>query len=157
METLNDIKALIKNLFYSIPFKLRIHIPFLISFSIILFAFAKPSIRWWRETVGYNLLGMTYFITIFSIINIIELKKTDLATKNINLFSKGIKTKVLFFIENSFFVLFFLFNYRMYTARTGLFETRGTFSYAEGVFPFLKIAIIFLLIIFIINRKKIKS
>ena len=156
METLNDIKALIKNLFYSIPFKLRIHIPFLISFSIILFAFAKPSIRWWRETVGYNLLGMTYFITTFSIINIIELKKTDLRTKDINLFSKGLKTKVLFFIENAFFVLFFLFNYRMYTARTGLFGTRGTFSYSEGVYPFLKIVIIFLIIIFIINRKKIK-
>ena len=82
MKTINDIKSLIINLFRSIPFKFRIHIPFLISISIIVFAFFVPSLKFWRGTVGYNLLGMTYFVSIFSIINIMELKNLDLVSKN---------------------------------------------------------------------------
>jgi hypothetical protein len=157
MKTINDIKSLIINLFRSIPFKFRIHIPFLISISIIGYGFLVPSLRFWRETVGYNLLGMTYFVSIFSIINIMELKKIDLVSKNIKIFSKVIKTKVIFYLENSFFVLLYLFTVRIYTARTGLFGKRGTYDLSEGVYPFLKILIIFLVIIFIINRKKLNQ
>jgi hypothetical protein len=86
-----------------------------------------------------------------------ELKKIDLVSKNIKIFSKVIKTKVIFYLENSFFVLLYLFTVRIYTARTGLFGNRGTYDLSEGVYPFLKILIIFLVIIFIINRKKLNQ
>jgi len=132
METLNNLKKLIYDIFYSINSKYRIHIPFVISISTIIFSFFVDSFKFWRQTIGYNLVGLLFFVTTFSIINIFELKK-----------QKQFPRKILKYIENGFFIIFFLFVHLLFTARTGLFQTKGSYNLSEGFIPFIKITLFF--------------
>ena len=77
MNTINDLKTLLLKLFYSISFKYRIHMPFLITVLTIVYLFKNPNVKILRQTLGYNLLGLTYFVMVFSIFNLIFLKKSE--------------------------------------------------------------------------------
>jgi hypothetical protein len=143
MKTLNDLKELILSIFYSIELKYRLHIPFLIFLITFIYMIINPSLSFWRQTIGYDLLGLFYFVLIFSIINLVEIRKNEL------------KRKVLFLIENCSFVVFYFLVHRMFTLETGLLSLRGSYSYSEGFFPLLKISVIFLVITFVLNRKKL--
>lgn len=143
MNTINDLKTLLLKLYQSINFKYRIHLPFLISIVTIGYLFMNPNVRFLRQTLGYNLLGLSYFVMVFSIFNLIYLK------------GEIIKGKILYKIENLMFILLFLITHLIYTKSTGIFGTKGHYNLLDGIYPFLKISICFLVLTYIINRKKI--
>lgn len=143
MKQLNDLKELVTSIFYSIQLNYRIHIPFSISLISILYVFMNPKAIFWRGTMGDNLLGLFYFVLIYSIINLIEIRKIEL------------KRKILINIENYFFIIFSLIVYRILTMEVNIFGSSRTINYLGGLYPLLKISLIFLITTYVINRKKI--
>ena len=150
MNTINDLKTLLLKLFYSISFKYRIHIPFLISIITIVYIYIigqNKDIdyreRIYRQTFGYDLLGLTYFVIIFSILNLIFLK------------GKEIKWKIFYTIENLMFFLLFFITIIMYGFREE--KVNIPYNLTDGIYPFFKISIVFFIILYFINRKKINS
>lgn len=147
MNTINDLKTLLLKLFYSISFKYRIHIPFLITVLTIVYLFKNPNVKILRQTLGYNLLGLTYFVMVFSIFNLIYLKKSE------------IKGKIFYKIENLMFIFLCVITHIVYTKFTGygIFGGKGHYNLIDGIYPFIKISIGFFIILYFMNRKKINS
>ena len=147
MNTINDLKTLLLKLFYSISFKYRIHMPFLITVLTIVYLFKNPNVKILRQTLGYNLLGLTYFVMVFSIFNLIFLKKSE------------IKGKIFYKIENLMFIFLCVITHIIYTKFTGygMFGGDGHYNLIDGIYPFFKISIGFFIILYFMNRKKINS
>ena len=148
MKKLKDFIELISTVYNSVSLKHRVYIPFLISVIVLVLIMVIPNVKFWRQTVGYNLLGLSYFITIFSLINLRQIKDAIIPRKKLAL---GI---------NLFFILFFFFVRHMFTmktgiGRTGILQSKGSIDYYGGFFPFLKISLGYLIFIFLLNRKDV--
>lgn len=145
MNTLNDLKNLLLKIIFSVPQKVRVFLPSGLILLVVIFAFINPSIVFWRQTIGYNLLGFFYFTTMFSILNIVDIQKSTM------------KRKILKYVLNILFLPFFFLVHRIYTVQTGFLGIVGEYSFIEGISPFIMISFIFLLIIFLLNNKSIKK